>query len=380
MSEYRICTNCILDTIDDPNIHFDEEGVCNYCREYKQLFAQNKSLQGEERDKKLKELVSVIREAGEGKKYDCVIGLSGGVDSTYLAYFVKQQGLRPLAIHYDNGWNTELAVKNIENIVSRLGIDLLTYVNDWEEFADLQRSFFKASVIDIELLTDHAISAILFKTARQLNVKHIIMGSNISTESILPPHWYHWKQDALNITSIHRIFGKRKLRTFPLLGFFELQYYQRVLKIKTVSLLNYTDYIKEDAKRLITEKLDWRDYGGKHHESLFTRFFQSYILPVKFNVDKRKAHLSSLICSGQITREEALLELKKDIYDKDLLRHDKEYVLKKLDLTEDEFTRIMKMPVKQHTDYPSYLTKHYKYQLLVSRMMRPLKKLLVRSK
>jgi N-acetyl sugar amidotransferase len=376
---FRACTNCVLDTKDDPSMTFNEAGVCNYCTSYQDSHSHYSPVNRAEKEKELRAMVETIKRKGEGREYDCILGISGGVDSTYLAYVAKELGLRALIVHYDNGWNSELAVKNIENIAKELDFDLFTYVNDWEEFADLQLAFFRASVIDIELLTDHAISGILFKIARERNIRYILTGSNNSTEGILPANWYHWKSDALNISAIHKRFGKKKITTYPLLGFFERLYYTRVLGIRMISLLDYIDYVKEDAKKIITEKVKWRDYGGKHHESVFTRFYQSYILPRKFGVDKRKAHLSSLIVSGQMTRDEALEELKKDIYEKELLRQDKAFVLKKLGLSEEEFEEIMNLPVKQHTDYPTYLDRHYKYEKKLSRFLKPFKKLLKRT-
>lgn len=375
-SEYRICSRCILDTNDDPQIAFDVAGVCNYCREYDQTLRKFIMLDPDEREARLKEQVDKIKLEGKGKQYDSIVGVSGGVDSTYLAYQAKRLGLRPLVVHYDNGWNSEMAVQNIENIVRKLDLDLYTYVNDWEEFKDLQLSFFKASVIDIELITDQAIVAILYDLAAKYGVKTILYGSNIVTEGILPRNWYHWKTDVLNITGIHKQFGKQKIRTYPMLTFFKNYYYTRVLKIKSVSLLNYMPYVKEEAKRTITQELGWRDYGGKHYESIFTRFYQGYILPRKFGVDKRKAHLSTLICSGQIGREVALHEIQKATYDPQKQQEDKEYVVKKLGLTDSEFEEIMRLPIKQHLDYPSYFKSHYKYQEKLSKLIKPVKRML----
>jgi len=378
-SFYKICSNCILDTIDDADLRFDSRGVCNYCNDFYSAHSHNTQENKFESGKELLKIISEIKEAGKNKPYDCILGVSGGVDSTYLAYQAKKLGLRPLIIHYDNGWNSELAVMNIENLIRKLDFNLYTYVNDWDEFKDLQLSFMKASVVDIELLTDHAIGALQFMLAKKYNVKYILSGANNATEAVLPPHWYHWKTDALNITSIHSQFGTKKLKTYPLLGYFKRLYYTRVLKIQTIPLLDYLPFNKEDAKRTIIKELDWKDYGGKHYESIFTRFYQSYILPRKFKIDKRKAHLSTLICSGQITREEALLEMKKEIFPADKLREDKAYVIKKLGLSEEEFENIMRLPIKRHTDYPSYLTRHYKYEALIAKKIKPLKKLFKKS-
>ncbi|MBN8696782.1 MAG: N-acetyl sugar amidotransferase [Bacteroidetes bacterium] len=373
--EYRVCNRCVLDTNDDPEITFNKDGVCSYCLEYDATIQENKLNDRAQTEIKLNELLTTIKSKGQKNKYDCIIGVSGGVDSTYLVLKAKELGLRPLIVHYDNGWDSELAVMNIENLIKKLDLDLITYVNDWNEFRKIQLAFFKASVIDIELITDQAILATIYKIAQKYKIKYILYGSNLSTEAILPKNWYHWKIDVLNILAIHKLFSNKKLISYPTLSFFKHIYVTRILKIKSINLLNYLSYSKDEAKRTIIEKLDWKDYGGKHHESIFTRFYQSYILPHKFNVDKRKAHLSTLICSSQITRSEALEELKKPIYDQEKFKDDYEYVLKKMGLTEKEFTELMNLPIKKHTDYPSYLTKHYKYQLKVSQFLKPITQL-----
>ena len=238
-------------------------------------------------------------------------------------------------------------------MVRKLGFDLYTHVINWNEFKDLQLSFFKASVIDIELLTDHAISAILLEMASKHGIKYILSGENIVTEGRLPPNWVHYKNDLINIKDIHNKFGKVLIKTFPTLGIGKLFYYQRIKKIKNIQLLDYLDYNKQKAKEIITRELEWRDYGGKHYESVFTRFYQSYILPVKFHADKRKSHYSTLICSGQLTRVEALELMRLPIYEKEKLSEDKQYVIKKLGLTENEFDTMMKQPARRHTDFSS---------------------------
>lgn len=369
---YITCSRCILDTKDDPSIIFDEQGVCNYCRSYDLIVEKSNIGKLDLQRKKLEEIVALIKKEGRSKKYDCVMGISGGVDSTYLAYTAKKLGLRPLVVHYDNGWNSELAVNNIHRVVQQLDFDLFTYVNDWEEFKDLQLSFLKASVLDIELLTDQAIVAVLYEQARKQGVKYILYGSNMVTEGILPKNWYHWKNDAYNIKAIHKKFGSVPMKTYPYIGFFKRLLYDKFTPIESISLLNYIPYIKTEVKELISRELGWKDYGGKHYESIFTRFYQAYYLPRKFGIDKRKAHLSTLICSGQMTREEALLEMTKEVYDKQKLQEDKEYVLKKLNLTEAEFDAIMQLPAKDHTFYPSYLNRHYRYLGYFTRLYKPL--------
>ena len=372
------CTRCILDTKDDSNLQFDEQGICNHCRSYEEL-AKKYDLSKEAKEKILNQMFDNIKHAGKGKKYDCIFGVSGGVDSTYLAYKLKEAGLRPLLVHFDNGWNSELAVKNIENILTKLNFDLYTYVVDWNEFRDLQLSYFKAGVLDLEVPTDHGFIAMLYKIAKKEGIKYIISGHNIVTEAILPKSMIWSKMDLMNLRGIHKKFGKQKLKTFPQIPYNRFLYYQITKKFDWVYPLNFMDYDKQAAKKLIIEKLNWKDYGGKHYESIFTRFYQAYILPRKFKIDKRKAHLSTLICSGQLTRNEALSEMKKEIFPADKLMEDKEYVIKKLGLTADEFEEIMNLPVKQHTDYPSYLTKHYKYEAILSKKLKPFTKLFKRK-
>jgi N-acetyl sugar amidotransferase len=338
-----------MDTVGDTKIKFDEKGVCCYCNDYTGL--QNALVvEGEEAVKALKQKCKEIKDVAAGKQYDCILGLSGGVDSSYLAYLAKQHGLRPLCIHFDNGWNSEKAVKNIENIVNKLNFDLVTHVVDWDEFRDLQRAYLKAGVIDIEVLTDHAIFASIYKLSIKMGIRYLLSGSNVVTEGILPPHWTHKKSDFINILDIHKKYGSRPLKSFPLINK-KTKDKIKTLGIETVELLNWVPYNKADAKQILMAELDWIDYGGKHYESIFTKFYQAYILPEKFKVDKRKAHLSTLICSGQITREDALAELKKPIYPYNELKLEKAYVLKKLGFTDEEFDQIMKESPVPHSAF-----------------------------
>lgn len=358
--EIKVCKKCIMDTT-DPDIIFDNDGICNHCKTAEEKLSNTKPycLAGSEKEKYLQELVTEIKEKGKNKKYDCIIGVSGGVDSTYLAYKVKKLGLRPLAVHLDNGWNSELSVKNIENILNKLEIDLHTHVIDWEEFKDLQLSFLKASTPDSEIPTDHAIITILFQIAKREGVQYILEGTNLASESILPKKWSHGHSDWKYIKCIQKKFGTKKLKTFPhasLLNFFD---YFVLKKIKRVHFLDYIEYKKEEAMEIIKKELEWKDYGGKHHESIYTKFFQAYILPEKFGFDKRKAHLSSLIVSNQITREDALQNMKKELYNKDELKNDIEYVKGKFGLSDEEFEKIMKDAPKTFWDYPSYENSWY---------------------
>lgn len=347
--QYRQCTITVMDNIADPDIVFDENGVCNYYHDYK--VAEQHVLTGEIGRNKLVQLANKIKASGIGKKYDCLIGLSGGVDSTYVAYLVKQLGLRPLAVHLDNGWNSELAVMNIENIVKKLNIDLFTLVVNWQEFKDIQLSYLEASVVDIEVVSDHAIFATMNRLAKKHNINYLISGTNIVTEHIMPSSWLYKKMDFINLKDIHTQFGKVKLKTYPYFDFKKHVYYSAVLKLSPVSILNFVTYNKAEIKKIITKELEWRDYGGKHYESLFTKFYQAYILPRKFKIDKRKAHLSTLICSGQISKEEALGELELPLYGAEELRSDTVYVLKKLGLSAVAFETIMNAAPRKHEDF-----------------------------
>ena len=346
---YQMCSKTVMDTT-DPNIIFDEQGVSNHYHEY-QKAANEQLLMEPKRSEALKKIINKIKTNGKGKKYDCLIGLSGGVDSSYVAYLVKQYGLRPLAVHFDNGWNTELAVHNVNSIIETLGFDLHTIVVNWEEFRELQLSYLKASVIDIEVVSDHAIHATMFKLAEKFNIDYVISGTNIVTEYILPSAWIYNKLDFTNLKNIHKTFGSINLKTYPRVTFKNFIKYTGFRKLSPFSILDYVDYNKEDAIAVITKELDWRDYGGKHCESQWTKFYQNYILPQKFGVDKRKAHLSTLICSEQISREEALAELQRPIYDETQLSDDKQYVLKKFDLSSDEFKSLMNKPPIAHEFY-----------------------------
>lgn len=349
-SGYRICTRCLMDTT-DPDIAFDENGVCNHCHDHDRLMKQ-KVVTGKAGEEYLTKLVEQMKRDGRGKPYDCLIGVSGGVDSTYVAYLVKKMGLRPLAVHMDNGWDSELAVKNIEETLKRLGIDLHTEVLDWEEFKGLQVAFLKASTPDSEIPSDHAIWAVLGDLADKLRVKYIVSGFNVRTETHLPRAWSQGHFDWKYIRSVHQLFGRGRLKTFPHIGFFT--YYRRLLTHRRVDILNYIDFNKAEAMKILEQELGWRYYGGKHYESIYTRFYQGYILPTKFGYDKRRSHLSSLICSGETTREAALKELDKPTYQPSMQEEDREYVVKKLGLADDEFEAILNAPKKTFWDYPSY--------------------------
>jgi N-acetyl sugar amidotransferase len=350
-SACQVCTRTVMD-MTDPEIAFDQSGVSNHWYEYHAL-TQTKLLPPQKAAAELSRVVQKTRDWGRGKAYDCVLGLSGGVDSSYLAHLAVELGLRPLLVHFDNGWNTELAVSNIERLVKGLNLDLFTFVMDWPEFRDLQRSYFKASVLDLDVPADHMIFGALYKIARRHRLKVILSGGNIVTEAILPRKWYYPKFDIANLRGIHRRYGTMPLRHLPAMGLGQMIYYGGLLGIVQVKLLDLITYDKKAAKHLLAAKYGWRDYGGKHYESIFTRFYQGYILPRKFNIDKRKAHLSNLICSGQITREEALQELQQPTYDPQLQMEDKSYVAKKLGFSDEEFEQILTLPNRDHGEFGS---------------------------
>ena len=289
------------------------------------------------------------------------------MDSSYVAHIIKEKGLRALAVHLDNGWNSNLAVSNIENLLRKLDIDLYTYVIDWLEFKDIQKSFIESSIPNIELPTDHAINAVLFNLAYEYDIKYIINGSNLATEGILPLSWMARNIDFKIIKNIHKKFGTIPLKTFPRITLMRLAYFILIKKIKFFPILNYVNYKKNEAVKILEDKYNWKKYEHKHFESIFTKFFQAYILPNKFNIDKRKAHLSSMIMSNQISRDEALEVLKKPLYeDHNILNEDKNYFLKKLSYSEEDFKMIMKKEIKSSHDYPSNDFVFRKFKFFIS--------------
>jgi N-acetyl sugar amidotransferase len=333
----------------DPEITFNNGGICSHCQSYeekKRAFVVPQDV----REKKLEHIVEFCKKKGTGKPYDCIIGVSGGVDSTYVAYLVKSMGLRPLAVHLDNGWNSELAVSNIKNVLAKLGIELHTHVLDWEEFKSLQLAFLRASTPDSEIPSDHAIVALMRKMAAKYDVP-VVWGVNFSSEAILPRTWSQGHMDWGYIKRVNRLFGTMKLSNYPHYSVWRLMFYQRIKMQKTFDILNYVNYDKETVKAILMKDLGWRDYGGKHHESIYTRIFQTYILPVKFGYDKRRAHYSSLILAGQMLRQDALEILKEPLFDEDKIDEDIEYLTKKLGISKTEFNTILKAETKIYEDY-----------------------------
>lgn len=350
MQGHQVCKRCVMDTT-DPYIKFNQDGICSHCEyfdKYQRIDIKTRA--------DLTTIAEKIKRRGTGKDYDCIIGVSGGVDSSFVAYLVKDLGLKPLAIHVDNGWNSELAVKNIESLLSKLGIDLYTYVIDWEEFRDLQISFLKASTPDAEIPSDHAIGAVIFKMAAKHKIKYIISGSNLSTEATRVKAWSYGHSDWRYIKSVNKLMSGKKLRKYPHYGFMDALYYKLMLQQTSVKVLDYIDYNKNEAIEILQTKFGWKYYGGKHYESIYTRFFQGYYLIQKFGFDKRKAHFSSQIWAGHITREDALIELSAELYNPQTLKDDLEFVQKKLKFSDSEFDQIMSLAPKTFDDYPSYET------------------------
>ncbi len=362
-SKVRSCNKCILDSNDDYQITFDINGICSYCEKFDKdyIFILNKT--DEEKNRELNNLIEIIKSDGKGKKYDCICGISGGLDSSFLAAKAKEFGLRTLLVHFDNSWNSELAVKNVEQICKYTGFDLHTYVVNWEEFKDLQKAYIKSGVLDWEVPTDHALWAVILKKSKELNIKHILIGANYQTEGILPSTMRYDKADLKNIRDIHSKYGKlKKIRTFPVYKFWWHMYLKWFWGLKLDTLLYYMEYNKDQAKQYLVDVVGWRDYGGKHYESIFTRFYQGYVLNKKFGYDKRKAHLSSLICSGQISKKEAIEDLQNPMINSDVLQDDLQFFLKKMEFTADEFQQIMNQNPVPHLAFKSYST--FEYPLL----------------
>lgn len=368
---YQICTRCVMDTT-DPEINFDEKGVCNHCREFDEVTSK-RWFPNAEGDKKLQAIYEKMKKENANKDYDCILGLSGGVDSSYLALKLYEADIRPLVVHVDGGWNSELAVQNIENIVNYCGWHLHTIVIDWQEMKDLQLAFLKSSVLNQDMPQDHAYFSSLYHFATKHGVNYIMSGGNIATESIFPKSWNSSAMDADNLHAIHNKFGTRKLKNYKTIGFYQLYfYYPFIKKMKLIRPLNFMPYNKSEALLELKDKIGYKEYARKHGESVFTKFFQNYYQPMKFGIDKRKAHLASLIVSGEITRKEALKELEKSLYDEKELKEDKEYVAKKLGVSNEEFEKILKMPVTRHSDYANMSRKYNrmkKVQNFVSKLL-----------
>ena len=351
---YQICTSCVMDTTDS-KIVFDGKGVCDHCNTFHQDTLPNWHTD-ERGEKYLNALVDKIKREGEGREFDCIVGMSGGIDSSYLTYLAKKQfGLRPLVFHVDAGWNSQEAVNNIEKLVDGLGLDLYTEVIDWEEMRDLQLAFFRSGVPHVDAPQDNAFFATMYKFAQKYKVKYILTGANLSTEGIRNPvEWMYYQSDARQLKDIHRNFGSRPLVNYPLTSILWHKIYLPYIKgIKSVRPLNYLPYIKQDAMNLLINKFGWQPYPQKHFESRFTRFYESYWLPTRFGYDVRRVQYSSLILTGQMDRQEALKKLNHSPYDESTISYDLEYVANKLGISVAELNSYLYLPRRSYLDYKS---------------------------
>ncbi len=352
---YQICTFCVMDS-SNPAIKFDENGQCNCCKD---ALARRASewWPNQEGTQRMDRLVEHLKRRGKGRPYDAMVGLSGGIDSAYLAHLAsKKYGLRLLAVHVDGGWNSEPAVANIESMVRGLNIDFHTHVIEWQEMRDLQVAFLKASVLNQDMPQDHAFFATLYRTARRFKIRDFLSGVNFASESIVPPGFGHPSIDGKHIRAIHDEFGEAELESYPVMGVVEYLWLTRVRRQLTIHRpLNYFDYDKELAQAELRREYGWRDYGSKHSESRFTKFYQDVYLPRKFDFDKRRLHLSSLIVAGQTTRSKAIEELQLPPISEIQAKRDIKFVAKKLGMSAEDIARLIEEPAKQHTEYPNNL-------------------------
>jgi len=350
---YKVCSRCVMDET-DANIKFDEHGVCNHCHKFDEV----QSLQlfgGVDGKTRLQNIVDKIKKEGAGKEYDCIIGLSGGVDSSYLAVKIKDFGLRPLVVHVDAGWNSELAVSNIEKIIKYCGYDLHTHVMNWEEMRDLQLSYMKAAVANQDVPQDHAFFSSMYHFAVKNDIKYILSGGNLATEAVFPDSWHGSAMDAINLKDIHRTYGSKPLRDYKTISFFEYYFWYPFAKgMRTVRPLNFMEYDKREAEKYLQETVGYRSYARKHGESIFTKLFQNYYLPTKFGYDKRKLHYSSMILSGQMSREEAIVKLAEPLYAADELENDIDYFCKKMRVNRQQFDELMQAPIHDYSDFKSW--------------------------
>lgn len=352
--ELRVCTRCIMDE-SASDIVFDDNGICNYCTDFLVKQSKHIAFDEDERQRRLNLLIDRVKNEGKGKRYDCIVGLSGGVDSSWALVQAVRLGLRPLAVHMDSGWNSELAQNNIENLVRGLGVDLYTHVIEWPEIRGLMEAFFKADVIDVEVLYDNAMLAVNYNLAAKYKLKYILAGTNIATEGVdIPSNWNWYKSDKKNIVGISNKFGGPKLKTFPSISTLDTAKFVLLNRIHWVSFLDYLNYRKFDAIEVLKSEFGYKPYPHKHYESVFTRFYQGYILPYKFGVDKRKPHLSSLVMTGEMSRDEALKQASGIAYpnEKDM-ESDRLYFIKKMGWTEEKFRDYINRPEIKHDIYPS---------------------------
>jgi N-acetyl sugar amidotransferase len=366
--EYKICTRCVMDT-SATEITFNDNGVCNFCSEFSERSKYTLNPKNDSnREKELRDFVARVKKEGKNKEYDCIVGVSGGVDSSWVLVKAVEMGLRPLAVHMDNGWNSELAQNNISSLVQKLGIDLHTHVIDWQEYRELMECFFLSDVVDVELLYDNAMLAVNYQQSSKYGIKTILGGTNQVTEGMkMPEEWNQLKLDKRNIKAIAKKFGNVKLKTFPSIGVMSFLWYEFISKNRWFHFLDMLAFNKQDALDILQKDYGYKPYPYKHYESIFTRFYQGFILPEKFGIDKRRAHFSTLIVSGQMTRGEACKDLESIPYFSEIeLSRDREYFLKKMHWDQAKLDKYINRSPIRHSKYSSeewfykYLIKFYK--------------------
>ena len=351
-NNYQICNNCIMDTT-DPNLKFDERGWCDYCQNFYRSILPNWNY-GVDQESKILPTINKIKEDGKGKPYDCIIGISGGLDSTYVTHVaVKKFDLRPLMFHCDTGWNSRLGVSNIKKLMEGLNLDLVTDVVNWQEMKDLQRAFFKSGVSFVDTPQDLALFSAMYNFAAKENFKYVITGGNHLTESVREClNWTYFSTDTKHVRDIHNKYGEKKLDTFPSCDIFKYKFYYRFIKgMRIIKLLDYVSFSKQGAIEELRKQYDWEPYQQKHYESRFTKFYESFWTTTKFGYDKRRAYLSSLILSKQITRKDAIEHISTPELSEEEMNNEFEYVAKKLDFTIEEFKAILDSPNKSYKDY-----------------------------
>ena len=348
---YMICRRCVMDT-SDPEIRFDDAGYCNHCSDALDQM-DDVWRRGEDGERTFTAKIEEIREHRRGE-FDSILGLSGGVDSSYLAHAAVSRGLKPLVVHIDAGWNSEIAVANVHSLVSKLGLELVTQVIPWDEMRDLQLAYLRAGVANQDTPQDHSLFAGLLRLAAKHRVKYVLNGWNFASESILPPAWGYSARDGKQLRAIHSRFGSKPLKDFPVLTY--RRYYIEYLgrrQLKLVQPLNWLAYDPLEARALLERELGWRDYGGKHTESRWTKFFQHYYLPTYFGYDKRRAHLSSLIVAGQLKRDEAMVTMEHEPYDPHEVEIEKDFIARKLGVSLEEFNALLAGKKHSWSDYPN---------------------------
>jgi N-acetyl sugar amidotransferase len=354
MQNERVCSRCVMDT-SATEIAFDERGVCSFCHDFdRRIEPELRRVLTPEGATRFRIAIDTIRQVGRGRKHDSLLGLSGGTDSSYLAHVAVQNGLKPLAVHVDMGWNTPLSEANVKAVADALKLDLEVVKVDWEPMREIQLAFYRAGLKNCEIPQDHVYLAVLYRVAQKHGLRYYLSGGNSATESVLPRSWGYNAADVRHLRAVHKRFGHGTLRGLPTLPFWRRYvYYRYILPVREVRLLNLVPYNQREAKELLEREVGWRNYGAKHYESVLTRFYQGHYLPTRFGIDKRKAHLSSLVLSGQLTRAEALAELAQPAYSEGQLSEDTASIAKTLAISVDEWKALVNSPIHQHDEFPS---------------------------